>query len=295
MIIPHNKKQDMGLIENPAHTIMRSYAHIRLIKETQSIRDYIIDNTTGLRKKIETMDPEDINPIVEMIKDKDQDEPWFLDYGSEVTFDKLPDEIKNRYKVITPRLSNIKGFSKKIKLVRNDVAPWMVGYKRAIPFENSPQLKKAAEIVLQAISLLKIHMIIINPAKVAMDAIATTTLMMSNRVSPLFIAQGWKRNVPLVASYSKLRSQQVDLEIQAYGGSTDAKKELEIVNDKLKNHPLAGAMNANVMQSLSTDIITRDYDTITGLQRNIDKVFNAITHDNKGNKNATRKNKIKII
>ena len=44
-----------------------------------------------------------------------------------------------------------------------------------------------------------------------------------------------------------------------------------------------------IMQSLTTDIITQDYDTITGLQRNIEKFFNRLTHDKIGNENAIHK------
>lgn len=50
-----------------------------------------------------------------------------------------------------------------------------------------------------------------------------------------------------------------------------------------------GAMNAGVMQSLTTDIITRDYDTITGLQKNIEGFFNRLTHTSDGEKNNMHK------
>ena len=176
-------------------------------------------------------------------------------------------------------MSSVSGFGNKVSLVRNDIAPWMTGYKRALPFHDTPGLRKTFEIVTEAISLMKIHMIIVNPAKVTLDAISTTTLLMSYGVSPITIAKGWKRNIGLMNSMSKLKADQVDLTIRARGGNKAAEHKLKSVETKLRNHPLAGAINAGVMQSLTTDIITRDYDTITGLQRSIDKVFNKLTHD----------------
>ena len=288
VVIPHEKKQKLGLIENPAHTLVRSFAHIQEIVETQSIRDKIIDDE-NLRKSISSLESGYQNEIVDMIKDDKQDEPWFIDLGDEVNYRDLPKEIKHRYKKInrkTTRVSSVGGFDSKISLVRRDIAPWMLGYKRGEPFKGIPILDKASRIVVQAIALMKIHQIIVNPAKVTLDAISTTTLLLSNGVPALFVARGWKRNIPLVADYTHLRAQQVEYTVGAIAGDKTAKSKLKEVEDKLRNHELAGEMKAGVHQSLSTDIILRDYDTITGLQANIEKILEKATNKDDGSLNS---------
>ena len=288
VVIPMKKKREIGLIENPAHTLLRSYAHIEKVRQTQSIRDEIMSGS-GLRMRIDSNEDVDIADLLKKTKERGKDEPWFIDMDYGVDYTKLPEEIQNRFKPIQTKMSSVGGFRQKVSLVRTDIAPWMVGYKRALPFEDIAQLRKISQLVTQAISLMKIHMIIVNPAKVTLDMISTTTLLVSNGVSPLTIARGWKRNISLMNSMSKLKGQQVDLTIRARGGNKTAENKLKEVQDKLRDHPLAGAFNAGIMQSLTTDIITQDYDTITGLQRNIEKFFNRLTHDKIGNENAIHK------
>ncbi|MCD6136931.1 hypothetical protein J7J63_09530 [Candidatus Bipolaricaulota bacterium] len=279
VVVPMSKKKEMGLIQNPAQTLLRSYAHIEKIRETQAIRDEIASNS-GLRFSIKKDTPTDVAEIERLIDERGKDEPWFIEMEDGMKYSDLSDKIKKRFKTIPTKMSGVKGFGNKLSLVRNDISPWIAGYKRALPFESNPQFRKAFEIVTEAISLMKIHMIIVNPAKVTLDLISTTTLLMSYGVSPITIARGWKKNIGQMSSMSKLKAEQIDLTIRARGGNKVAAYKLKEVEKKLQNHPLMGAMNAGVMQSLTTDIITRDYDTITGLQRSIDKVFNKLTHDN---------------
>jgi len=285
MVVPTSIKKEAGLIQNPAQTIVRSYAHMQKIEDTQAIREEIVSQS-GIRYTIKSNKPHHIKEIEQMATERGDNEPMFIKLGSGTTYDALPDAVKQRFSIIKPKMSNVGGFNHEVHLVRNDVAPWMVGYERAMPFKNVPILEPIFSTVLQAISLMKIHMIIINPAKVAMDTISTTTLLASLGVSPVTIAKGWKQNIPLMSSMSKLRAEQVRLSLKANSGNKAAAKQLKKVEADLRDHPLMGAINAGVMQSLSTDIITRDYDTITGLQNNIDKVIGALTRNKNGNLNA---------
>ena len=288
VVVPMKIKKELGLIQNPAQTLVRSYAHNEKIRQTAAIRDEILSNS-GLRFKLQSNDIRDTKELEAMAIERGENEPWFIDMASEVDYSKLPDAIKKRYAPIKTHMSGVGKFSSKVRLVRNDIAPWMAGYKRALPFENTPGLREASKVIVQAIALMKIHMIIVNPAKVTLDAISTTTLLMSNGVSPLTIGKGWKRNIKLMTQMSKLKADEADYTIRAQGGNVTAKRMLEKTQEKIKNHPLQGAMNAGVMQSLTTDIITRDSDTISGLQRNIEKIFNGLTHHKSGSKNNIHK------
>ena len=284
VVIPHKKKQELGLIENPAHTLIRSFAHMQEVVETQAIRDEIL-NSNEVRMSIPSLESGYQDKIVDKIKDKNKDEPWVITLGSNIRFIDLPYEIRHRYKKVDSKLSNVGVFNSKISLVRRDVAPWLIGYKKTEPFAGVPILGKTARVVAQAVALMKIHQIIVNPAKVTLDAISTTTLLVSNGVSLPFILAGWKRNIPLVSQYSELRAKQVELSVKAYTGDKKAKSDLAKIEQEIKEHKLSGAMQAGVSQSLSTDIILRDYDTITGLQRNIERILEKATNKDDGSLN----------
>ncbi len=276
------KKEKLGLITNPAHTIIRSFAHIEKVRGTNLIREEMLNSS--VRMFVNTNDKNDIQKLKKHAKERDENEPWFVQLSDPAEYINLPKEIKQRYSLVDKniKLSNVGGFQHKITMVRNDVKPWLVGYKRAAPFEHTPVLKDVFNVILKAISLMKIHMIIVNPAKVTLDLISTTTLLVSNGVSPLTIAKGWKKNIQLMSSMAKLREKQVVLTLRASSGNKQAEAGLKKVEKQLADHPLMGHINAGVMQSLTTDIITRDYDTITGLQRDIEKVINKLTHDENG-------------
>ncbi len=282
--VPHKMKQEMGLIENPAHTLVRSYAHANQIHMSKAIRDEIMNNS-GVREYIPSTSDVHTRGIVKLIKEGNKEEPYFIGLPKDVLLKDLPAEIRKKYQVIDTRMSGVGGFASKVKLVRNDIAPWMVGYQRKLPFDNTPGLRKAFSIAQQAISLLKIHMIIINPAKVALDAISTTTLLMSNGVPPLEILRGWKKNVPLMADYAKISGQYVNASLLGRGGDKQMQKKAKELEKEMKEHPLAGAMAGGVMQSLSTDIMIRDLDTITGLQHNMEKFFESFTTKDNGDLN----------
>ena len=280
-VIPTKIKKEIGLIQNPAQTIVRSYAHIQKVEDTQAIRREIVEQS-GITYTIKSEKDRDLKEIERMATERGEDEPMFIKLGKDVAYTNLPDAVKRRFSIIKPKMSNVQNFQNEVHLVRNDVSPWLVGYDRAMPFKNVPMLEPVFNAVLQAISLMKIHMIIVNPAKVMLDTISTTTLLASSGVSVTTIAKGWKKNIPLMASMSELRAEQIRLSFKAHSGNKTAQRALEKVNEDLRNHPLMGAINAGVMQSLTTDIISRDYDTITGLQNNIDKIIKKFTRDKDG-------------
>ncbi len=280
-VIPMTVKKKIGLIQNPAHTIIRTYAHVQKIQDSQAIREEIVSNS-GIRYTVKSNKDRDMKEIERMATERGEDEPMFIKLGHEASYTELPAAVKQRFSIIKPKMSNVGNFQNEVHLVRNDVSPWMVGYERAMPFKNIPMLEPVFNTILQAISLLKIHMIIVNPAKVMLDTVSTTTLLVSYGVSPTTVAKGWKRNMPLMSSMSALRGEQIKLTFKAHSGNKTAQKALEKVEEKLRNHPLMGAINAGVMQSLTTDIITRDYDTITGLQKNLENIVKKLTRDKDG-------------
>jgi len=281
LVLTQAQKEEMGVVQNPGQILKRSYSHIREVYETQAIRDEIVQNS--MIEVVKSAKDEDTQALVDMIKDKNIDNPWFVKLQGKVLLSDMPKEIRQKYRIITEPVSNVKGFSTKITLVRKDIAPWLVGYKEAIPFEKTPELRKFFSIVKQLVKLLKIHWIIVNPAKITLDGISNTTLLVSLGVSPIDVVKGYKRNTSKFAAMASLRAEQIQLSIAHHANPTDdTELALKRIEDDIANHDLAGFMKAGMMQSISTDIILKDYDTITGLQRSVETVLNKLTMEKEG-------------
>lgn len=282
VIIPMDLKRDkLKLIDNPADTLVRSFSRVQNILSTQSIRNEIVKNAKLVRK-IDIDSKSSIEELQYNLKNEPDETPWFLTISKE-NFDKLPKDIKNKYSVVNKsKLSNINGFSDSLDFVKTDLEHWLVGYNRVELFAKSRAMKKVSEIALQAISMMKIHQILVNPSKIAMDGISNVSLLMSNGINPLFIYRSIKDNTKLIAEYSQLKARRIELIMSAYSGENKYVNEISKIEKELSEHELSFAESAGIFQSNATDIIGKEFQTITGLQNNINTVLNKLSTKTNG-------------
>ena len=279
-----DEKQTLGLIENPAHTLYRTISKYKFIKDTQIIRNCLL--TDGLTYKLDTRDDNSIKGITDLIK-KDE-HPFFIKVTNPFIYGKLDPSIKEEYKQVT-NASNISGFKEGITLVRKDISPWLMGYNK-LQF-NDHRINKILHIAQELVLMGKTRVVMNSPIKLLHDTISNI-LLLSTKGVPLgnIIAETPKINKQLL-ELQQLKNKYALLQIQVL---TDPKKEplLKQTEQQMRNHPLAFAYFSGMQQSLTTDIMTKNFDTVSGLQKDVNSILTKILY--KSDK-ETKNNLGKII
>lgn len=280
LILTAEMRKKLKQIDNPAHSLMRSYSKLELIYQTEVIRQELVKDSFTFKLNNE----ESKKALQDLIADENEDNPWFVKMD-DLEYDRLPDKIKAKYRQIDDKekLSSVNGFREKVNLVRKDISPWLLGYKDIAVFEDNPTMRKAASVTKQLIKLFKIHIIIANPVKITKDIVSNTAYLIARGVAAQKIYKYGEETISELKSLEKLRAELLSASIRkaANPGNAKFQGEYDAVVKLLKEHPLSSAMNNGMIQSISTTIILKDYDTVSGLQYNIERIVNKLTRDTK--------------
>ena len=266
-----DEKRKLGLIENPAHTLYRTLSKYKFYKDTQIIRDSLLNSTYTY--KVNKKDPIKSYEHIKRLIDIDGRHPLFLKIEDNFIYQNLPEYIKKEYKQVV-HISNISGFKDKVTLVRKDVEPWLMGYKKVRA--NSPVINKFIDVWQQLVLMGKIHGVVNNPGKLALDGVSNISLLLTKGI-PL---DEIRRQIPKVnkqlLELQRLKDRLVYAKIQA-NLDPSKQKEVDEIENKLKKHPLNFVYYNGMQQSLTTDIIMKNFDTVTGLQANVDNIVKHLT------------------
>lgn len=286
------KVETLGMKQNIAHSLYRTYVHNKELIETQAIRDIVIESGIDTLKDetaVASFDKKVEKNRDAASTDKEQLPPFLkldYDYG---TYDELPKWIRKYYR--TPsNLSTYDGFNRNITLVKRGDADVLLGHKNFKLFgEDSRALAKAEYAFKQLIVLSKMHMVVTAPAKLAVDFMSNLGILTTMDVPVADIYDGFKEGWVEYNNISKLRGEQVQLELDVRAGVKGADKKLEVKKKEIGNSKFYDAYKNGFIQSYSTDLTLKEFDTIAGLQKNIDDMVNAITTDKKGYPNVAHR------
>lgn len=289
------KVEKMGVMQNAAHSLYRTYIHNKDLVASEAVRREVLEN--GVRK-IESAKGMD---ILEKILQKNYEEglkgertqvhPFLnvtYDYG---TFDDLRREypmIAQHYK--TPvGLTTYNDFHKKVQLVQRGVAEELLGHKNFSIFgetENRTAARWEA-IYKKIVVLAKQKMVVMNPVKLLNDSITNMGVLSMMDMSPIEIYQGMKQGWNSYHEYSKERTKLVQLKMEARMDKSEKNlKALKRQEEKMKTMDFYDAHEAGFIQSYGTELVVKEFDTISGIQKDIDNVVDKYTHDVDGNPNA---------
>lgn len=289
LILTQAEKESMGLVKEPGHTLVRSATHIESIKEGQILRDALLRDAFTFRAK----DNEDLNNLVLSIKNPDVDHAWLIKLDPTMKYADLDPLIKAKYKPVSTdtNISKIKGFNENVSLVRKDIAPWLVGYKMPTMFANNATMRRASKLAKETISVVKIGMAIVNPIKIASDVVSNKLLLISNNVPIPKIIKYGRETAGQLQSMTELRGEYLNVKLQlaANPTSTSLESKLDSLDKQIKKHPLAPALYNGMMTSISTDMILKDYDTVSGLQADIEKIIGSAVMKDKDHMNVIGK------
>lgn len=276
------KKEKLKMKRNVAHSLYRTFVHNAELVQMQSVRDIIVDQAITSLK-----DEDDMRDLVSSI-DKGEVVPMFLDIKYDYKeYEKLPTKIKELYK--TPEgLSSYNGFNKKITLVKKGTAHMLLGFDNVAVFDQDKYRKaaKVERLFKELIVMAKQKMVVLSPSKLAVDAISNIGILGTKDVSLFEMKDGFRDGFKSYNEYSKLRGELVQEQLKDRMGIPNKVKAIE---RKLENHDFHNSFKYGFVQSYSTSLVVKEFDTVSGLQKTINSVIESVTTDKDGNYNEVQK------
>jgi len=281
LLIPYNKKIEMGLVEDFSQALVRSTAHSIAIKDTEIIRNTLLREETRY-----VMNGKDDVGLMDMIEADNVDNPWFVKLGKDIAYDSLDSKIKAKYKPVEGRASNVKGFNREVDLVRKDISHWLLGGSSKSLFQN-PKMRWTMRIVKDLIAGSKIGMVVTNPLKIASDNVSNISYLGVMGASPIFIAKNYRDISRDFADYQEIQNKitQLRVQITARPDSENLKKQLKTLQDRAKKNPVGDLGKKGFINSLGSDLVSKNADTLSGLQADMHTGLEYLLTNNKGGKN----------
>jgi len=296
-IVDENTKRDkLGLVQNAAQTMYRTIVHNKELIEMQSVRDLVLDaGTKDINSKTEMKGLSDLITKNRSSEADDRDViPMFLnvtyEYGS---YDDLPTRIKKVYKR-PENLSTYNNFNQKVTLVRRDMADQLVGHTNFQIFGKSGtsfdrKMARAEEIFKEIVVHSKMLMVVTAPLKLAADIASNIGILSAMDVSVFDMPKDFKRAFVQYKSFSNLRGQLIQAEIASLSGDKKAQARRDKLQHTIEKHPFYKSFQSGFIQSYSTDLMVKEFDTISGLQKDIEDAANWMTTAKDGKKNEVHK------
>ena len=287
ILFTQEEKVKLGLVENPAQSLYRTYSHLLFLHDTQTIRDTLISK--AYTKTINDKDV-DVKSLIDDIKNPDQEHSWFLKLNGSVAFNDLPKEIREKYEPVS-NITNLGQMASHITHVRKDIAPWLVGYSEPEIVSRNYKLNRLANIFKKLVAMQKIHWVIVNPTKIAKDAISNFTYLVSRNISVLKVYSYGKEVLKALPELNTLRNELVAAKLFADADPLNKDKQDKVLSAQkaISNHPFAFIVKNGYVSSLSTDLILKDSAAVTGLENDIENFLNKVVRDNKGDLNSIGK------
>lgn len=299
VMLTKEEKIKAGLRRDVAHTLFRTYVHNKELIETRSARELIVDSMIEpvktdaefdeLERKLRSNSKKKMADRVEI--------PVFLKstwLGDEEMSKKYPFIFK-KYKPARG-LSDYGNFSKNITHVRKDMADMVIGYKQdAFLKDEWPTFQEWERYYKQLVQMLKIKLVVASPAKLAVDIASNNSILMTTGMSPVDAWKWSNEALKLSGEMSKLESALVkaklDLVIAEADGkdTTQLKKAADDAENAIRDHEYHDAIEYGFIQSEGTELMLKEFDTISGLQHSIDMLLGKVMKDSKGDSTEIHK------
>ncbi len=286
-IMPRADKEKIGLIKDPSQALVRSMAHSLTVKETDAIRELVMREETFW-----DVDEKGWDLLDSVIKDPARDNPWFIGAPDNFEYNKLPRQIRAKYMLVPEKqLSNVGGINSldtRVKLVRKDIAHWLIGDKRK-SLSNNVAVQWGLRITKDILASTKIGMVILNPAKIGADNISNISYLQVMGVDPLYIQKMYRKISRDYHSYMQLKNKLTNAMVRSYANPEKYGKKIEDMKKELKGHPANGFVERGFLNSLGSNLVMNTSDPSSGFKDDIDTVLKAIFQENKGANNKVGK------
>ena len=293
------EKEKAGIRGDVAHTLYRTYVHNKELIETRTARSLIVDSMVEA-VKTDTELAELERKLRSNSKKKREDRveiPVFLKstwLGDKEMSEKYP-YIYKKYKPARG-LSDYGNFSKSITHVRKDMSDMVIGYKQdAFLKDEWPTFQEWERYYKQLVQMLKIKLVVASPAKLAVDVASNNSILMTTGMSPVDAWKWSNEALKLSGEMSKLENELVrtnlDLVMAKADGADTTKLEEAVkkAEEAILSHEYNDAIKFGFIQSEGTELMLKEFDTISGLQHSIDTLLGKAMTDNKGDTTGIHK------
>ena len=279
MILDDAQRAAMGSL-GAIQSLVRSTAHALSIQESQIIRDTLLEQETTF-----VVNESSLKELNDILADDSKENPWFLKADG-IIYQDLPDKVKARYKPVGDRASNVEKFNEEITWVRKDISHWLLGGREDSLLKNT-KLQWGIRITKDLISMTKIGMVILNPAKIARDNMSNLAYLGVMGVSPTFIFNNYKEIMDQYARYTSDKNRLLDLKVQLIADpeNDDLKSKDKALRSKLKLNPITSIEDKGFLNSLGSALILRESETLGGTQKDIDTALKYLLKQKDGKKN----------
>ena len=307
LVLTPEEKSVLGYYNNPAQSLMRAYAHKEMLLKTQVIRQSMLDGFTAKFSRSETLNrditksikaddykvfikaPKGLHPMSKRATGE-------VDVnGNDILEFVFSKDIRNKYQLIDKTLlSDVGNFKNQVDWVRKDVAHIATGFTDGDLFKKHnwnvwhSRLKDVVRYGKQV-------QIILNVPKIAMDFTMGMGVATAKGASIQEIWTYAREAIDGSQRMSALLNQETDLKFQLalYSGrenlntqETTKKTTLERraarIAHLIETDSFGPAIQRGFVQSLGTDIISRDRESIKGLQVNMEKLVSKFTKNDRG-------------
>jgi len=290
--------------KNIAHTLYRTYVHNLGLIETNSARQFIVDRMTtkgdhGALDALERI----IGNNAKVKMDDRKEVPVFLD--TDVPWKTIKEKYPKVHKMYkeAKNLSSYGNFNAQVKYVRKDVSDMIVGHRQDSLFsDNSPRIQEWERVYKQLVQMVKLKMVVANPAKLGVDMMSNAGVLMTMDVDAMSAAKRAKEAIQYSDEMSKLEGELVKAKLglsmaeavqtQTKGSvhrTSMAQNRVDKALNAIKVHPYYDAIKYGFIQSMGTSMAIKEFDTISGLQHTIDNMVKKVVEDGNGNKTEVHK------
>ncbi|MCK5847862.1 MAG: hypothetical protein KAH01_01525, partial [Caldisericia bacterium] len=292
LILTPAEKNQLGLIQNPAESLYRSYSRLLEIQDTQIVRDALVQKgftrRISSKKQLEDFEADlestDIENIIWQLKlprgMRASDVLGNHKTGPLKGKPKYPN-IKRRF-LQPDKKSSVGGYNMDVDLVRADMENVLAGYKDPVLFENSPELRKMAYVARGMVKMVKIAWTALSPTKILNDSIANTGILTGYGVSLPTIWKYGKRALRSGKEFEELRLRQLDAHMSR--DDTLAEK----LNKEIEEHDYGFMLQNGLLASINIELFTRDESVVTGVQKDINDLLDKALLNEDGTDNGVR-------
>ncbi|MCD5413673.1 MAG: hypothetical protein LR001_01520 [Clostridiales bacterium] len=266
------KEKELSMVNDLADSLYNTIVHNKELQEMKTITDII------KRKAITTVGSKNIDSLVKDIrrarlgKDTTRPIPMFLKINyEELGHDfKLPNELVYYYKVPdTSKVSTYDGFNEHLDLIRKDAEHILLDSEPNALFKQGSVARKVETVYRHLVSKLKLS-IISNPIKLMGDIAANSVLLADVPLET--ITKHAKEYTEELDKLSVLRNEMIGLELQEVMEPGKHKQKIKILNKRIKKSKMYPALEHGFIQSLSTNMLLKDFESIRGLQADVDEL-----------------------
>lgn len=292
MILTNDEFDRAGGMRNIAHTLYRTFAHNKEVIEMRKVQEVVSETMLieGGEGILESLSNRIVNNKSRKADRRKEVKPFLsvpdMDYE---TMKKEYPEVAKMYKPVK-NISNYGGFSNRVQYVRKDMADMLIGYKEGSMFKDEfHNVQRVEKVYKELVQMLKLKLVVANPVKLAMDTVSNTTLLLGMDVGIDEVAKRYPEALKYSHEMSEIEGRLVKANLELAivesnkGDTTKAKEDVDKVMKEMEEHPFYHAIKNGFVQSQGTSMLIKEFDTISGLQRTIDKAVETMMKDKSGN------------